>query len=364
MLAVANVALRRFLRERSNLFFVFVLPFLIIFLVGYSAGSGASAPLAVVGAETELGAAVLEHLDADSFVRFTELDDALDAVGETSAAGVVIFPEDPTGSIEFRSRTGVGLDARAELDAAIAAENQQLVIERQALLVGVGPDEIAAARSASEPVPVITETSGQIVWGGLANIDAAALTQVILFMFLSALTASSFLVQDRDLGMATRKASAPISVRRLVAGETLGRLWIALFQAVLIVSVTGLLFDVGWGDPLATGAVLLLFGLVSTGTGILLGTASNNPEGANGAGVMIGLVLAALGGAMAPVEIFPSSMQDVARLTPHFWAIDGLQTSLTGGGVADIGGPVAVLVVYAAGILAISTVLYRRRAFG
>jgi len=337
MLAIANVALRRFLRERSNLFFVFVLPFLIIFLVGYAAGSGADAPMAIVGADTELGSAVVENLPSESFVLYDETDSALKAVGETEVSAAVIFPGDPTEPITFRSRSGVGLESRADLDAAVATANQRLVVDRQAERAGVDSTKIAEAEATTPATPVVTEKLGQ--------------------------TAAGFLVQDRQLGMTTRKASAPISIQRLVAGETLGRLWISLFQAVLIVAVTALMFEIGWGDPISTGTILFLFALVSTGTGILLGTVFDNPEGANGTGIMMALVLAALGGAMAPVEIFPDVMQTIARFTPHFWAIDGLQTSLTGGRITDVAQPVAILAAFAVGILVLSTTLYRRRAF-
>jgi ABC-2 type transport system permease protein len=243
-------------------------------------------------------------------------------------------------------------------------ENQRLVVTRQAAVAGVADSDIVAAVGQAGETPVAYETIGDVIWGGLDNTDSAAMTQVVLFMFLSTLTAAGFLVQDRRLGMATRKAAAPVSIAGLVLGETLGRLWIALFQAGLIVAVTALLFDVDWGDPFLTGAVLLLFSLVATGFGVLLGTALNNPESAGGIGVMIGIVLAALGGAMAPVEIFPEALQTVARLTPHFWAIDGLQSSLTGGTIGDTIVPLAVLTGFAAVVLALSTVFYRLRTFG
>jgi ABC-type multidrug transport system permease subunit len=67
---------------------------------------------------------------------------------------------------------------------------------------------------------------------------------------------------------------------------------------------------------------------------------------------------------MAPVEIFPEALQTVARLTPHFWAIDGLQSSLTGGTIGDTTVPLAVLATFAAVVLALSTVFYRLRTFG
>lgn len=363
MLSVANLALRRYLRERSNLFFVFVLPLLIIFLVGYTSGSRGDAPLAIVGGTTEIGEAVLAHLPVDGFVLYDDLDDALRAVGDVDAIAVAVFPLNADEPITFRAKAGVGLAARSQLERAVASENQQIAIVRQAALVDIDEQTATAALGEIEPTTVRSETIGTVVWRGLDDLDASALTQVVLFMFLSALTASSFLVRDRTLGMVTRKAAAPISVTRLVLGETLGRFWISLFQGLLIVIVTSLVFGVEWGHPLATGAILLAFGLVATGFGILLGTAFNNSEVANGVGIVLALVLAALGGAMAPVEIFPDTMQTIATLTPHYWAIDGLQVSLTGGSLADVLQPLAILIGIAIGVIFVATTLFRRRAF-
>ena len=360
MLAVANVGLRRFLRERSNIFFVFVLPFLIIFLLGFGFGSVTGSTMGVVGADTSVGAAVLAHLPADQIESYDSRDDVALAVEQNAVEAGAVFPDSALEPIVFISRPGVGLDMRAELEEAIGIENQQIAIVRQAGVVGATQSDINQVTSTIAPTPTETERIGDELWAGLNSFDVSALTQVTLFMFLSALTASSFLIQDRDLGMARRKASTPVPISRLVLGDTLGRFWISTFQAGLIVAVSASLFGVDWGDPLATGLILLLFALVATGAGILLGSAMNNAEAAGGVGVMLGIVLAAIGGAMAPVEIFPPAMQTIAKLTPHFWAIEGLKTSLAGGGVADVGQSAAVLAAIAAGLLAVSVPLYRR----
>jgi len=362
MWAVATVALRRFLRERSNLFFVFALPFLIIFLVGYSADSLGDQSIAVVGADTELGASILEHLPPDMIERFADRSSAIRAVEDNSVTAAVVFDEADL-DIDFRSKSGRGLDSLSQLEAAVARVNQELVVSRQASVVGIDPSAARAALGASGGDAVEVETIGTVVWGGLSNLAASALTQVVLFTFLAALTASSFLVEDRTLGMATRKAAAPISIGRLVAGETLGRFLIAGFQAVLIVGVTSILFGIDWGNPIWTFVILALFGLVATGAGVLLGTVFNNPEAASGTGIALALVLAVIGGAMAPVEVFPETMQTMARGTPHFWAIDGLKASLTGGDRSGIVRALVVLSGFAIAILTLATAFYRRRTF-
>jgi ABC-2 type transport system permease protein len=93
---------------------------------------------------------------------------------------------------------------------------------------------------------------------------------------------------------------------------------------------------------------------------MLLGSVLRNAAQAGGLGVFLGLVLAALGGCMVPLELFPPTMVTIAHVTPHAWAIDALTDGLTGATPVDVASDLAVLGVYAAVLLAIATVLFRR----
>ena len=71
-----------------------------------------------------------------------------------------------------------------------------------------------------------------------------AAQELILFMFLTSLSASAMLIETRRFGVSTR---FPTSVRTILVGEALGRYAIALVQGLLIVIGTVLLFRVDWG---------------------------------------------------------------------------------------------------------------------
>ena len=114
--------------------------------------------------------------------------------------------------------------------------------------------------------------------------------------------------------------AGPMATGQLVAGEILGRGAIGVFQGGYIMLASSVLFGVGWGSLRLSLLVLVLFSLVSAGAAILLGTMLENEGVAGGAGVGIGLVLAALGDSMLPLELFPDSVRTVANVTPHAWA--------------------------------------------
>jgi ABC-2 type transport system permease protein len=141
----------------------------------------------------------------------------------------------------------------------------------------------------------------------------------------------------------------------------LGRWAIALFQGGYLMVATSLLFGVDWGSlPLAL-LVLLVFSLVAAGAAILLGTLLENEGAAAGAGIGFGLVLAALGGSMFPLELFPDTMRSISRLTPHAWAYEALaDVQRRGAGLVEVLPELGVLAAMAALLVALGSWSLRR----
>jgi ABC-2 type transport system permease protein len=89
---------------------------------------------------------------------------------------------------------------------------------------------------------------------------------------------------------------------------------------------------------------------------MLLGATFSNEQQAAGVGVMLSLGLAALGGAMFPIDLFPPTMQRIAHVTPHAWALDGYAELVRrGGNTLDILPELAVLTAYAIVLLALAS---------
>jgi ABC-2 type transport system permease protein len=99
-------------------------------------------------------------------------------------------------------------------------------------------------------------------------------------------------------------------------------------------------------------------------TGVLArdgGSVLRTEQQAGSIGLLLGLGLAALGGAMVPLELFPGTMRLVAHFTPHAWAGDAFAELLRHGGtVADILPQLGVLAAFAAVLLGLGS--WRLRA--
>ena len=288
--------------------------------------------------------------------------------------------EIPTGYDErIRAGATVPLDYVArptgaqELEATVAAvvDEQGVVIRAARLAVSEGSagsfdEALARARAVAAAMPrveVATRTAGGD--SAIGSFASGAAAELVLFMFLTSLSASAMLIETRRLGVTRRMLASPTEVRTILVGETLGRFAIALVQGLLIVVGTVLLFRVDWGNPVTTGLVVLLFALAATGAAMVMGSVLKNASQAGAMGVFLGLVLAAIGGCMVPLEIFPPVMYRIAHLFPHAWAIEALNASIaTGAAPAEVSTELWVLAAYAIGLLAIASVLLRRSITG
>lgn len=362
-------------RDRSNYFFVFILPLGIIVIIGSLFGSGFRPTIGLVAPDSGTGAVLaerLENLEDVAVVRYEDTDDLLLAVERSTVqAGVSIGPDfaadlaaDRTGGVGYVSRPdSAGPQLQALVTAVITEFSYQVLaakVEGDDLVTGLG----AAAARADElaAIDVRLTTSGEAMFdSSLGQFDLGASSQLVLFMFLTGLTGSAALIQSRQLGVSTRMLSTPTSATTIIMGETLGRFAVVAVQGLYIVFVTLIVFGVNWGDPLGAAAIMTLFGLVAAGVAMLMGSVFQNDQQAGGIGVMAGLGLAALGGAMVPIEVMPAGMQQVARMTPHAWAIDAFAVLVREDGtIVDILSHLGVLAAFAFGVLALAAWRFRR----
>ncbi len=215
----------------------------------------------------------------------------------------------------------------------------------QAAGVGVGVESVASSTTTS----------------GTTGFDLGAQSQVILFMFLTALTGAVELITTRQLGISRRMLATPTGPWTIIVGEGLARVLISLFQGTLIVVASALLFGVNWTDPIVTAAIVVAFALVSGGAALLVGTLASNTSQAGALGPALGMLLGLLGGTMVPAEVFPDVMRTISHVTPHAWAMDAFRAvSLHGAGLVDVLPQLAVLLGFAAVLLTVSVVRFRR----
>jgi len=380
-LAIAGVNLRRLFRDRMGLFFVFVLPIVLIVVLGTVFGGRTAPRLGVAVAEDDplVGQLVQAIRDGDVALEIRTVSDESRlraAVEEGSLELGLIVPAGYAAALRDGDQaevTVIGLPStalsalRRAVDAAVADQAARVRAARLAQAeTGTSFDEAlgmasaAQAQTAGIEVAVVRVGEG-IFPEGTSAFAPGAQSQLILFMFLTSMTAATQVVLSRQLGVSRRMLAAPIGITTIVTGEVLGRFGVAMIQGLFIVFLSALAFGVPWGDPLAAGVIVVAFALVGTGAAMVVGVFATDADQAGSLGVMAGMLLGALGGAMVPLEIFPEPAHTLAYLTPHAWAIQGLrEIGLREGGVADVLPELAILGLFAAGLVALGSWQFRR----
>ncbi|TNC17226.1 ABC transporter permease [Georgenia sp. 311] len=378
VLAIAGTELRRYLRDRSNIFFFLIFPLLLVVVIGLQfGGQGSTGRVVIAGAGGELRSALTTELrDADATVSTADADAMREQVARGRADVGLLVEDDAEQSFVAGRPAEIELIVSSEASAPGAVQVvltalQTLSLEQTELAVltarGVPEGEAAAAlaRARSDVAPVeigvvdVDEVSQEL--GGLGQFDLGAATMLLLFVFLSTLGSAVTLIESRRLGVQRRVLAAPVSGTQAILGQMLGRWVIASAQGVYIMVASILLFDVDFGSlPLAL-LILLVFGAVATGAAMLLGALMDNEGAANGVAVGAGLVLAALGGCMFPLEMFPDTLRTVANLTPHAWGYEAFaEIQRHDGGLLDVAPQLAVLAAMAVGLVLLGALVLRR----
>lgn len=372
--SIGLVNLKRMIRERSNIFFVFIFPIALVLLIGVQFGSGFAPVVGIHQSDQdELSDDVVSALrDDDSLdVRaFETRNELITGVEEGSVQAGVLLPADMDATAASGEMLEIGFVARtdgtgSQLQSIVGAALSEIMspvgaAQFASTETGVGfPEALEVASGLSQqatPIGVEVSDVGEATFPDtLGQFDLGASSQLVLFVFLTALAGSSALILTRQLGISKRMLSTPTPIRSIVVGESLGRFGTALMQGLYIMVLTLIIFSVNWGDPLGAVLILVALSAVGAGAGMLLGSTFSNDQQAGGVGVMLALGLAALGGAMFPLDLFSPTMQKVAHITPHAWALDGYAELVRRGGtVVDILPELGVLTLYAAVLLALA----------
>lgn len=380
ILAIARANLTRFLRDRSNYFFAFLLPIGLILVLGLTFGEGGGPSLGVVAGDDPLSQRFVDSLEARPGVTVQRVDDVevlRERVERGGLSAGVVVPEDLAArlaagetvelaffanasgfgaQLEFVARTAMSEVSERVRAASYLARRSSTSLEEALARV----DEAAAGGTA---VGVMRERVGESMFGGtVQTFDVGAGSQLVVFVFLTGLTSAAALFQSRKFGVSRRMLATPTSALTIVSGEALGRFVVSLFQGLYIIVVTMLAFGVDWGNPLAAGALLVAFAAVAGGAAMLLGSVFDTDQQVGGVSIMLGLGLALLGGAMVPLELFGPVMRRIAYFVPHSWAVDGYAVLMRqDGGLGDVLPQLGMLVAFAVVFFGVAAWLFRRR---
>jgi ABC-2 type transport system permease protein len=214
--------------------------------------------------------------------------------------------------------------------------------------------------TSTDPAAISLETS-MLGNGSKAVLNYFAPSIAIVFLFIGSGLGMRSLLMERANGTLARLAAAPVRPRTIVWGKLLAIALTGLASILIVWGVTAAAFGATWGAPL--GVLLLCIGATAAmcGLGVFLTSFARTPQEAFAASLIVGLLLALLGGNLLPPGALPEFLQVLSLGTPNGWALVGFgRLALLGDPTSSVLGPFAVLCVIAVVLGGLAMIRVRR----
>jgi len=170
------------------------------------------------------------------------------------------------------------------------------------------------------------------------GVEASSPGFAVMFVMMGVCFAGVAMVQERHNKTLARLLTTPTEKFFIISGKMLGFFLVGFIQFMILILFGQLVLKVNWGNlPLGVLMLVVSYVLSVTGLGTLLSVVVRTSAQAGAFAVLISMVTSMLGGAWWPIEIVPRFMQNIARFTPQYWAINGFNKIITRGfGITEI----------------------------
>jgi ABC-2 type transport system permease protein len=381
ILSIALSNLRRIIRQPIMIFTIVILPFAIITVIGivlggnstgltigiYSPGQNAMSSQLTGALESSSEVSATTFSSEASLVRAVRLDQV--------GAGVIV-PSNYGGAATLAGHAAViqfittpdrnGATIRLVVSDIVDAQDLPLQAAVFAATATGRPAAVELQRAQNAELnlqqPQVATRSVASTSTMRMGVDYSGPSNLTLFVILTSMTSTITLIQSRRTGVTARMFAMPVRRTTVLLGEFTGRLVIAAVQALIILLFCSLVFGVRWGNPVGVAALTGALCIFGAALGLLVGFSAKTIGQAIAFGPPVGVVLGMLGGNMWPLSIVGNVMRIAGHVTPNAWAMDGYITLInTGGGIASVARPIAVISAMAAAMLAAATLVVRTR---
>lgn len=338
--------LRRLLVSRSMIINMFLLPLILIFLLGASLSSviGDQAPAKIdqvrVGIVYSAGDGAQSSAIMDLFLKTKEINDIIHPVTVESREAVesglrtgeygyaVIVPQDFDSKVQsgqpIQLELILGKDRTDNMVAGTVFDNFLNNINyNQSVAMALGPEALTAIAPSSGEQPSVKV--GELGQGGLSYTASQfyAASMMLMFLLYSGLTVSTSLFNEKENHTLFRINAMPVKGSELFIGKMLGVGVVSGVQCAAIVILSNLLFGVNWGNrPWMLLLFCLLMIIASMTLSIVISMFSTTKASAGSIVSVITVVMTFISGGMAPLP--ESWVNSVGAFTINHWALQAI----------------------------------------
>jgi len=349
--------------------FFLILPLFFTFILGAGTGPNQDPRVyfyVVDQANSPLSTSLIGELENSTAVRpdLVSLEEAVKAFDENQVPAVLIIPPDftletlqagssqvelrqqPNNVSSFAIQQGVNTAltrVSSAVEIASASTRQADALrpfpsdsERKAYFDVALQNAYAQMEAAPQRITEVqASTEDQVQYDPTAN---SAAGQMITWVFIPLIGLSAMFAMERQLGTLRRILVTPTGKGTFLAGTVLGQVLTAVVQMALLIGFGALVLKLKWGNaPAATALMVITSALAAGALGTMLGTFVKTEAQGSGLSIMIGMVMAMLGGCWYPIELFPGFMRSAAQALPTYWSMQGMLDILVRGkGLSDV----------------------------
>lgn len=165
-----------------------------------------------------------------------------------------------------------------------------------------------------------------------AGMNASSPGFAVMFVMMGVFFAGAAMVQERHNRTLARLLTTPTSKFSIILGKMSGFFSVGFIQFLILIFFGQFFLKVNWGNsPIGVLLLTVSYVLSVTGLGTLISVFVRTSAQAGALAVLLSIVTSMLGGAWWPIEIVPELMQNIARFTPQYWAINGFNKIITKG---------------------------------
>ncbi|MBE7105954.1 ABC transporter permease [Bacillus cereus] len=280
-------------------------------------------------------------------------------IEDKKSSGIIIIPKDFQKSMLDGKVENIQFQASADFTGGTSVE-QVLASALKKMEI-----EVSAARDFEKKSNTSWETMYETIYTKidpvsiqkesilhddqkLNNVTGRATGFSILFVMIVMLSATGTILKARQLGVWSRLLGAPVSKVQILAGYILSFFLIGWIQFGVLMILTYSLFDVQWGNLLGVITLVSVLLLAAIGLALLLASIVKTTEQQSALGNIVVISTCMISGLYWPIEIEPTWMQTAANFVPQTWAMRGFtELIVRGGTLADIGGYIGILLLFA-----------------
>jgi ABC-2 type transport system permease protein len=386
-LNIALKDLKILLRDKRALLILIAMPFIIISILGLALSDTFSPnpsisvfDIAVVDHDGGKVAKLLvddtlKSKDLKKLFRVKDMKndgEAKESVSQGDLAAAIIIPKDfssqllngKSSSLQMYGDPGEAIRAgivqsittsfaRRVSAVSIAVQTPIKILTGEGVIpfqeVGVlVPSLTAKGQQIAKDPQIKIETKKSKAEKSLSAIEYYSAGMAVMFILFGAMFGAFSLLEERRNLTLLRLISTPTGRISILSGKLMGIFLIGAMQFAALIIATRVIFRVTWGGQwLAVAALALATVLAATGMAIFIASVAKTNRSAAAISQIMIQGMAALGGSMIPLMVFPNWMKTLSKFTINYWALDGFTQVMQGKDIHVIVVPCMILLGFA-----------------